>query len=402
VDLDHFKEVNDTLGHHAGDELLKILGRRLSESLRTDDTVARLGGDEFGIVLPRGGDREETVALLTRVREDLGREVTLDGTELSVEASFGVCFYPDDADDVEGLLRQADAAMYRGKHGTAGVVVYEPTAHRPATDALVMQRELRRALENDELVVHYQPKLRLCTGTITSVEALVRWQHPDRGLLPPSQFLPAAERSELIEPLTRWVLARALRDYADWTAAGHDWAVAVNVSARNVSSVGFVDAVASILDAAGVAAERLHLEVTETALALDGDVAGGVISALAERGISMSVDDFGTGYTGLSQLRTLDVAEIKIDRTFVAGVTQNAHDRAIVRSIIDLAHRLGCVVTAEGVESQDVADWLMTAGCDYGQGYLWARPAPWASVPDMVEAVTLPSSSSSVHERTSA
>ena len=308
-------------------------------------------------------------------------------------------FYPDDADDVEGLLQGADAAMYRGKHGTAGVVVYEATAHRPVTDALVMQRELRRALDRDELVVHYQPKVHLGSGRITSVEALVRWQHPDRGLLPPSQFLPVAERSELIEPLTRWVLARALRDYTDWTTAGHDWTVAVNVSARNVSSFEFVDAVARILHEAEVSPDRLHLEVTETALASDGEVARGVVNALGAQGISMSVDDFGIGYTGLSQLRTLDVAEIKIDRTFVAGVTVNPQDSAIVRSIIDLGHRLGCVVTAEGVETQDVADWLVSAGCDYGQGYLWARPAPWASVPGTV--ATFVSTSTPPHERTS-
>jgi EAL domain-containing protein (putative c-di-GMP-specific phosphodiesterase class I) len=262
-----------------------------------------------------------------------------------------------------------------------------------------MQRELRRALDRDELAVHYQPKVHLGSGRITSVEALVRWQHPDRGLLPPSQFLPVAERSELIEPLTRWVLARALRDYTDWTAAGHDWTVAVNVSARNVSSFEFVDAVARILHEAEVSPDRLHLEVTETALASDGEVARGVVNALGAQGISMSVDDFGIGYTGLSQLRTLDVAEIKIDRTFVAGVTVNPQDSAIVRSIIDLGHRLGCVVTAEGVETQDVADWLVSAGCDYGQGYLWARPAPWASVPGTV--ATFVSTSTPPHERTS-
>jgi diguanylate cyclase (GGDEF)-like protein len=388
VDLDHFKEVNDTLGHHAGDELLKIVGHRLSESLRTDDTVARLGGDEFGIVLPHGADRDATVALLTRVREELSREVTLDGAALSVEASFGVCFYPDDADTVEGLLQHADAAMYRGKHVPTGVVVYEPTALRPASDALVMQRELRRALESDELVLHYQPKIELSSGRVTSVEALVRWQHPERGLLPPAAFLPVAERSELIEPLTRWVLRRALQDYTDWTAAGHDWTVAVNVSARNLSSLQFVDSVRDILRHAEVLPHRLHLEITETALAFDGDVAGQVVDALAAEGISMSVDDFGIGFTGLSQLRTLDVTEIKIDRTFVAGLMGNEHDRAIVRSVIELAHRLGCVVTAEGVETQDVADWLVASSCDHAQGYLWLRPAPWTLIDDGVGTPT--------------
>jgi len=380
VDLDHFKEVNDTLGHPAGDELLRVVGRRLIGSLRTDDTVARLGGDEFGIVLPRNGDREETVALLTRVRGELSEEVVLDGVSLSVEASFGVCFYPEDADTVEGLLHHADAAMYQGKHGPTGVVVYELATPRHATHALVVQSELRQALERDELVLHYQPKVELGTGRVRCVEALVRWQHPERGLLPPSEFLPVAERSELIGPLTTWVLRRALADYTAWTAAGHDWTVAVNVSARNLASLEFAGSVRRILQETGVRPDRLHLEVTETALAFDAELAGQVVGALAAQGISMAIDDFGIGYTSLSQLRTLEVSEVKIDRTFVAGLPGNEQDRAIVHSVVDLGHSLGCLVTAEGVESQDVADWLVDAGCDQAQGFLWLRPSPWTDV----------------------
>jgi diguanylate cyclase len=380
VDLDHFKEVNDTLGHHAGDELLRTVGQRLTESLRTDDTVARLGGDEFGIVLPRGGDRAETVALLTRVRRELGEEITLDDSIVSVEASFGVCFYPEDADTVEGLLQHADAAMYQGKHGPTGVVVYEQEAPRPSRDALVLQRELRHALARDEFVLHYQPKMDLSSGRVSSVEALIRWQHPDRGLLPPSEFLAIAERSEIIEPLTEWVLRRALQDYRSWSAAGHDWAVAVNVSARNLSSLDFAGTVEAILTEARVPADRLHLEVTETALAFDGDVAAAVIRALSARGVAMSIDDFGSGFTGLSQLRTIAVGEIKIDRLFISGLLDEGQDHNIVRSVIDLAHGLGCVATAEGVETQEVADWLADAGCDHGQGYLWLRPSPWTEV----------------------
>jgi len=380
VDLDHFKEVNDTLGHHAGDELLRVVGRRLSDSLRTDDTVARLGGDEFGMVLPLGGNREETVALLTRVHRELGEEITLDGVTLTIEASFGVCFYPEDGDTVEGLLQHADAAMYQGKHGPTGIVIYDHAVTRPVTDALVMQRELRQALGRDELVLHYQPKIELGSGRVCSVEALVRWEHPVRGLLPPAEFLPVAERCELIEPMTSWVLRRALADYTAWTAAGHDWTVAVNVSARNLSSLDFADSVRAILQEAAVCPERLHLEVTETALAFDSELAGQVVGALSAQGISMSIDDFGIGFSGLSQLRTLDVAELKIDRKFISGLPGNNADRAIVRSVIDLGHRLGCVVTAEGVEMQDVADWLVAAGCDHGQGYLWLRPCLWTEV----------------------
>lgn len=380
LDLDHFKEVNDTLGHHAGDELLRIVGRRLAESLRTDDTVARLGGDEFGLVLPRADGRDETVALLTRIRSELAEEVVLYGVPISVEASFGVCFYPSDADTVEGLLQGSDAAMYQGKHGSTGVVVYGPATPQHTTHMLVIQRELRGALERDELVLHYQPMVELSTGRVGCVEALVRWQHPEHGLLMPLDFLPVAERSELIEPLTIWVLRRALADHTAWTAAGHDWAVAVNVSARNLRSLSFADTVRAILQEAGVPPERLHLEVTETALAFDTEVAGQVVGALARQGISMSIDDFGIGYTSLSQLRTLQVSEVKIDRTFISGLPGNEQDQVIVRSVIGLGHSLGCRVTAEGVESQDVADWLVEAGCDHAQGYLWMRPHPWVEL----------------------
>ncbi|WP_207218999.1 putative bifunctional diguanylate cyclase/phosphodiesterase [Pengzhenrongella frigida] len=380
IDLDHFKEVNDTLGHPAGDELLRVVGHRLADALRTDDTVARLGGDEFGLVLPGSSDPAETVALLTRVREALSQVVVLDGVALTVQASFGVCFYPGDAVTLEGLLRHADAAMYQGKHGPTGVVVYEPTTARPAAHGLVLQRELHDALERDELVLHYQPKIDLATGRTGCVEALVRWQHPVRGLLPPAEFLPVAERSELIDALTSWVLRRALADYAAWTAAGHDWTVAVNVSARNLASLDFADLVAQILDESGVRPERLQIEVTETALTFDTEIAEGVVNALAAQGISIAIDDFGVGYTSLSQLRTLTVAELKIDREFVLGLTDNEHDRAIVRSVIDLGHNLGCRVTAEGVETQQIADWLVAAGCDLAQGYLWLRPAPWPEV----------------------
>ena len=220
MDLDHFKEVNDTLGHHAGDELLRVVAERLRDQLRTDDTVARLGGDEFGLVLPGNVDRAQTVALLSRIREELGQEIVLGSVSLHVVASFGVCFYPDDAGDLEALLQHADSAMYQGKHGPTGVVVYEPDSAGHPTHSLVVQAELRQALERDELVLYYQPKYELGSGEVHGVEALVRWQHPERGLLPPSEFLPVAERSDLIEPLTTWVLRRALTDLRDWTARG--------------------------------------------------------------------------------------------------------------------------------------------------------------------------------------
>jgi len=377
IDLDHFKEVNDTLGHHAGDELLRIVGRRLRGSLRTDDVVARLGGDEFAMVLPRGGGREETLALLYRIREELAEEVVLDGVSLSVEASFGVCFYPESAETVEDLLQHADAAMYQGKHGPAGIVIYKPATAHHATHALAIQRELSGALDRDELVLHYQPKLKLTSCQVTCLEALVRWQHPERGLLLPSEFLSVAESCELIQPLTRWVLRRALADYTAWTAAGHDWVVSVNVSAQNLTSPGFAGSVGQLLEEAGVPPGRLHLEVSETALAFDVELARRVIGPLIDQGISIALDHFGMDRTDLAQFLTAHVSEIKIDRTFLADLPGNKQDRAVVRSVIGLGHSLGCQVTAQGVESQDVADALKDAGCDDAQGYLWLHPGPW-------------------------
>ena len=377
VDLDRFKEVNDTLGHHAGDELLRVVAERLRSSLRGDDTVARLGGDEFAIILPRFSDRQSLVALLERVRRTLAEELQLDDAVLSVEASFGVAFYPGDASDVESLLQRADAAMYRGKRGAAGVVLYDPAAAPHATHDLSLHRELRQALDRDELVLHYQPKLDLASREICGVEALIRWQHPTRGLLPPGLFLPAVEQSGLIAPLTEWVLRRALSEQTEWLAAGKNWTVSVNISARNLEAATFPARVADLLGELSVAPERLVLEVTESALAVDADQAARTVAELAAQGIAISVDDFGIGYTSLAQLRTLAVDEVKIDRTFVSGLDASEQDRAIVGSVIQLAHGLGCLVVAEGVETSPIASWLTSVGCDRAQGFYFAEPVPW-------------------------
>jgi diguanylate cyclase (GGDEF)-like protein len=376
VDLDRFKDVNDTLGHHAGDELLRIVAQRLPASLRTDDTVARLGGDEFGLILPGIPDAAHAVELLARVRDELAAQILLDGVPVSVEASFGVAHYPVDGDSVEELLQHADAAMYQGKRGTSGIAIYEPATATQPTQRLIVQGELRQALDREELVLHYQPKVKLTTGQLCGVEALVRWEHPQRGLLPPAEFLPAAEESSLIEPLTSWVLRRALTDHATWTAQGLPWSLAVNVSARNLEAPEFPGSVAELLGELGVAADQLTLEITETALAADAVAAAGAVRALAGQGVLISIDDFGSGYTSLSQLRTLPIAELKIHRSFVADVEQDERDRAIVRSIIGLADGLGCRVTAEGVETSQTAVWLTGAGCRCAQGFLFSRPLP--------------------------
>ena len=377
IDLDHFKDVNDTLGHHAGDELLRVVADRLSGSLRTDDTVARLGGDEFGLILPGLSDPKDAVALLETIRTVLAEEFVIESVSLRVEARYGIAMYPVHGSSVEELLRCADAAMYEGKRGAASIVVYEKSAGQPQRPALIIQGELRKALDRNELVLHYQPQVDLETGAIGGVEALVRWQHPRRGLLSPVEFVPAAEESGLIEPLTDWVLQQALNDQHEWIARGVNWRVSINVSARNLSSPTFAERVMSVVTRMGSDPAWLCLEVTETALAANPEAASATITSLSSAGIAISIDDFGTGYTGLWQLRTLVVDEVKIDQAFVTDLITSGQDRSIVLAIIGLSHGLGCTVTAEGVESEAAAHWLRAAGCDHAQGYHFARPAPW-------------------------
>ncbi|MFI1995962.1 putative bifunctional diguanylate cyclase/phosphodiesterase [Actinoplanes sp. NPDC020271] len=379
LDLNRFKEVNDTLGHHAGDELLRVVSARMRDGLDEGDMLARFGGDEFAMLLP-GRDAVQAVAVLERVRAAVAEELVLDGVPLSMEASFGIALYPEHGLDLQTLKLRADAAMYQGKRGTEDIVVFTGGTAGHPHQWLKIQAELRHALERDELVLRYQPKVGLPGAGISGVEALVRWQHPERGLLPPGEFLPAAEHSGLIAPLTEWVLRRALADQAGWTATGQDWTLSVNVSARNLDAPGFVGYVAALLAETGTRPDRLILEVTETALAGDAATAVRVVKELGALGVGISVDDFGTGYTSLSHLRGLPISEIKIDRAFVADVDGDPQSQAIVRSVIELAHGLGSRVTAEGVETVEIHRWLVDAGCDEAQGYLYGRPVPWPQV----------------------
>jgi diguanylate cyclase len=381
VDLNRFKEVNDTLGHHAGDVLLTIVAQRLSESLRTDDVVARLGGDEFGLVLPGLAEASVVKTTLTAVQRALSAEVVIDDTAMTIEASFGVALYPEHGRDVSKLLRDADEAMYQGKRGVDHIVVWQPGIASEPTHWLHLQSELRRALDRDEFVLHYQPKFDLKSRQVCGLEALIRWQHPERGLLPPSEFLPAAENSSLIEPLTMWVLAHALADQAEWISRGVRWPLAINVSARNLEMPDFADRIVDMVQAHG-SRDLLTLELTETALAADAVIAKIGIRALAAAGIDVSLDDFGTGYTSLMQLRSLPVSEIKIDAVFVNDLGNNQADQQLVRAIIDLAHGIGCRVVAEGVEQPETATWLTSIGCDAAQGFHFARPDSWQSALD--------------------
>ena len=373
IDLDRFKEVNDTLGHQYGDHLLSELAQRLSQHIRGRDRVARLGGDEFGIVLRDSTDPE---VALWRVRELIEHEVRVDGLPITLNSSIGFVVSPDDGVDGDALLRRADVAMYVAKARHVGVMRYASGIDHNSTANLALLAEMRRAVREGELVLHYQPKVSLDDERVVALEALVRWEHPIHGLLAPDRFVPLVEQTDLIDDLTQWVLTRALVDLA---SLGDDHAhltVAVNVSARNLARHDFATRVANTLAEVGVSPQRLVVEITETALLADPARAVLVLGELSDLGVRVSLDDFGVGQTSLSYLATLPVDELKIDRGFVTDMTDDRTHAAIVQSIVDLAHNLSLSVVAEGIETVEASDALRDAGCDLGQGYHFSRPVP--------------------------
>jgi diguanylate cyclase (GGDEF)-like protein len=388
VDLDGFKAVNDTLGHVAGDGLLVQVARTLRASVRPSDTVARLGADEFGVLLVDLPDP----ALATRIARHLLEQLRnasylVDGVELSMDAGVGIALVDEGVDGADTVLQRADAAMHRAKRsGGGGVAAYDPAVDTSDVRQLALLVELRQAIENDELELHYQPKARLRTGDLAGVEALVRWRHPTRGLMPPDSFIPLAESTRFIEPLTRWVLRRAIRQAGEWRDAGLLLPVAVNISPRVLLETDFPGTVLDLLADAGVAAELLELEITETAVLSDPDQAFAVCRRLAATGLRISVDDFGAGYTSLSYLRRLPVHTLKLDRVFVTNVVHDVKDRAVVESVVELGHRLGMTVLAEGIEDEEAWHLLRSLGYDEGQGYHLARPMPAADLESWVRS----------------
>jgi diguanylate cyclase (GGDEF)-like protein len=377
MDLDRFKEVNDTLGHHSGDLLLCAAAGRIRNAVRESDVVSRLGGDEFAVLLP-GASRERAAQVAERIQETLEERFNVTGATIDVEASIGIALFPDNAADVSTLLQRADLAMYKAKETHAGHTFYSEELDHGHPSQLSLLGELRRAIEREELVLHYQPKATLSTGEVTHVEALVRWQRPEHGLVPPAEFIPLAEHTGLIRQLSAYVLDAALRQLHAWLEAGLDIGVAVNLSARNLLEADLPDQIAELLLLRGVPAERLVLEITESTIMADPERALGVLGRLGEMGIRLSVDDFGVGYSSLSYLKRLPVNEIKIDRSFVANMDTQEEDAFIVRSTIDLARNLGLHVVAEGVETEAVWDELGSLGCDYGQGWYLGKPMPAA------------------------
>jgi diguanylate cyclase (GGDEF)-like protein len=375
IDLDRFKEVNDTLGHHNGDLLLQAVALRVRDAVRDCDVVSRLGGDEFAVLL-RGASEPTAHEAAHRIGDALAQRFHAGGATMDIEASIGIALSPDHGADVDALLQRADLAMYRAKqrHDGFGVYTSELDSEQPGQMSLL--GDLRLALEHDELTLHYQPKGSLTTGEVSHVEALVRWERPGHGLLPPSGFIPLAERTGLIKQLSACVLDAALRQQRAWSDAGLDLTVAVNLSARNLLETDLPDLIAELLVRHGVPAEQLVLEITESAIVSDETHSVVVLSRLSELGVGLSIDDFGMGYSSLSRLRRLPVDEIKIDRSFVAHMDSEHGDALIVQSTIELAHNLGLRVVAEGVETEAIWDRLRELGCDYAQGYFVCKPIP--------------------------
>jgi len=373
LDLDRFKEVNDTLGHHAGDDLLIQFSERMSSLLLPGDVLARLAGDEFAILCSRNS-RHEVVDLAQLCVIEGGRPVTLDGLEIVVTVSVGVAqITPEDTDAVQPM-RRADIAMYNAKWQRSGVEFYRDDIDRRTPARLSMLGDLRAAIETDQLTVVYQPKLYLATGSVVGVEALVRWVDPVRGTVPPPEFVRVAEDTGLIKQLTDLVLARGIGQLAEFQRAGLDMGLAVNLSTHDLFDSRLPERVRGYLDSHGVDPSRLTLEITESSLFVDAPRTRATIDGLHRVGLRMAVDDFGTGYSSLSYLRRLPVHELKIDQSFVERMLVDPQDEVIVRSTVDLGHNLGLVVVAEGVESLDVLDRLREMGCDVAQGYAISEP----------------------------
>jgi diguanylate cyclase (GGDEF)-like protein len=373
MDLDRFKEINDTLGHDAGDLVLQQIGPRLQGALRETDTLARLGGDEFALLLPET-DSATAQAIAQRLLRSLDAPFTVQSTKVEVGSSIGIAVYPDDGIDADTLLRRADMAMYQAKSDRSGWAIYTPERDHYSPDRLALVADLRHAIDRDELVLHYQPQVDVRTGGFVAVEALMRWPHPERGLLAPDTFIPLAEQTQLIRPLTHWAIGAGLRQSVAWQAAGMAIPVAVNLSAHDVQDPGLPTVVAELLAAYGASPERLRLEITESSLLADPERARENLVALRALGVRIAIDDFGTGYSSLNYLQRLPVDELKIDKSFVKCMATDEGARSIVRAVIDLADDLGLGVVAEGVEDRTTWEVLAALGCDMAQGYYFSPP----------------------------
>jgi diguanylate cyclase (GGDEF)-like protein len=379
LDLDRFKEINDTLGHAAGDELLRLLAARLHGALRETDTVARLGGDEFGIVMRVGGPTDVRDAA-ERIHNALEHPFEIEGLRFEVGASIGASLFPDDATDPDTLVRFADVAMYTAKRNRTDLELYNAAFDDTSRDSLAMGSELRRALDDGDIIAHYQPKVDIESGRIVGAEALVRWNHPDRGLVMPAAFLPTVEKTGLMNQLTAYMLRLAVAQAAEWNRLDVGLGIAVNVDAGALLDPAFPDLVEAALSEGGLPSNCLTLEITETSIMADPLRAGTVARDLASIGVRLAIDDFGTGYSSLGQLTALPLSELKIDRSFVTRLADSPADLTIVRTILDLGASLDLCVVAEGIESSETRSILQGLGCVLAQGYAFGAPVSAADL----------------------
>jgi diguanylate cyclase len=374
MDLDRFKEVNDTFGHQFGDTLLKQVAFRLQNQKREGDVIARLGGDEFAVLIPEVADAQSAAITARYILNTLTQPFVIDGQLLEVGASIGIALHPEHGKDARTLLRRADVAMYSAKQRQSGYSFHRHDGETRGADQLSLVVELREALERNELVLHFQPKLHMASGIMTRAEVLLRWDHPRRGRLVPADFIPLAERTGLIRSVTDWLLDRALAQCRFWLDSGAPIHIAINLSARSLLDQALPGKIQAALDRWSIDPRFLKIEITESSIMADPAHALAILSMLQSMGVRLSVDDFGTGYSSLTHLRELPIDEIKIDKSFVLGMARNEADAAIVRTMIDLGHNLGKQVCAEGVEDEETWQMLRELGCDLAQGYLMARP----------------------------
>jgi diguanylate cyclase (GGDEF)-like protein len=386
LDIDRFKEVNDTLGHYNGDRLLNQVALRLSGVIRKSDTLARIGGDEFAFLLPKPGGIEKVGSLAKKIKSSLAPPFALENLTLDVQASIGAVLFPDHGKDVDTLMQRVDVAMYVAKQDNIGFVIYSRDLDEHSPHRLTLMGELREGIKCDELQLYYQPKIQSASGKLHSVEALVRWQHKVHGLMPPDDFIPLAERTGLIQDLTLWVLKESLKQCAEWHKQNMNIGVAVNLSPQCLLNPEFPEILTGLLASYGFPAEFLTLEITETSIMAGADRSLKILERINEMGVSFSIDDFGTGYSSLAYLKKLPVSEIKIDKSFVMEMQKNESDATIVKATIQLGHNLGLKVVAEGVEDEQTYLALKDMGCDVLQGYFISRPVPVKDFMDWVQA----------------
>jgi len=374
LDIDNFKEINETLGHFSGDRILKQIVSRLRGVVRKSDTLARMGGDEFAIILPMVPKEEDIIHVIKKIQKIFIEPFSLEGLSLEVQYCIGVAIFPQHGKEVDTIIQRANVAQCAAQQSFHKFVIYSSNLDKQSPHRLTMTGELRQAIENDELVLHFQPKINVQSNSVTGVEALVRWQHPEHGFMPPDDFIPMAERTGLIKPLSIWVLNHALGQGEKWHKQNLKLNIAINLSPTTFLDPELPDLIIGMLSLYDIPADFVTLEITEGCMIKNPDLAMEILNQLTNKGIKVSIDDFGTGYSSLVYLKQMPANEVKIDKSFVTDMLKNENDAVIVKSIIDLGHNLGLKVVAEGVEDMKTAIQLKSLGCDLLQGFYFSKP----------------------------